>query len=82
MGAVIAGDKIQVSNVSGIEGGIETTQTGIGYGSGGKAPVPVGVVWSSRKEVLLGEIAVIVFQAIDHGRVTLESDTLLEPVVK
>src|SRR3989442_7420431 len=82
MRAISPGDEIEIIELSGVQRSKNRGQTGAGDRPGRKPAKQVCVVERRSKQMLAGEVAVELFQSVNHTRIALEGYPLAQPVVK
>ena len=80
MGPIFFGDKVQIGSGGWIEHSLDRCSPGIANGTGGQTSPGVGVIGSVGLEVGFGEVAVEIFESINHRGIALKPNPFLEPI--
>ena len=81
MCAITASHKVQIVRVGRVQGGPQGGQAGVGNRARRQAMDHIRVIRCRGLQVVAGEVSVKILDAVDNGRVTLESDASAEPIV-
>ena len=82
MGVVLAGNKISILGVIRIQGRLQCCDTWIGNGAYWQPFYFIGIVWRRRGQVLSGQVAVKIFDAIYYGGVGFQAHLFFQPIMK
>jgi hypothetical protein len=82
MGAVVAGDEVEVLDRRGIEGCHEGRPSGVGNGSWGETFFKVGIIGRFFLEVSLSQIPVEVWNAVDDGGITAQGYAAFQAIME